>query len=116
MMRDLAALGHQAAQEEHAVHARRSAAFLALHRLRAELVGAKVSKVWDAMMQLFVQAAVAAAKMPDVPRPGGETRADAESRAVVVRGVYSKAQEAVLSQLVCQRSSAEQASDLGLVC
>ncbi len=108
MVPGLAALSHQAAQEEHADHARRSAACWGLHRLGADLVGARVSKVWEvfAMMQLSVQAAAAAAaaNMPAV------------TRAVAVRGVYSKAQGAVLSQLVCLRSSAEQGSDLGSVC
>ena len=117
---DLVALGHQAAQEEHAIHSRRSAACLGLHRLGADLVGARVSKVWEvhAMMQLSVQdaAAAAVAKMPAVPRAGAVTRAGADSRAVAVRAVYSKAQEAVQHHLVCQGSSAEQASDLGSVC
>ncbi len=120
MVPGVAALGHQAAQEERASHAKRDAACLGLqhqayHRLDADWVGARVSKVRGvhAMMQLFVQAAAAAAavaKMPAVPRT------DAEPRAVAVRGAYSKAQEVVPSQLVCSRSSAEQGSDLGLGC
>jgi len=120
MVPDLAVLNHQVAQEEHVNHAKRSAACLGLHRLGADLVGARVSKVWEvhAMMQLSVQdaAAAAVAKVPAVPRAGAVTRAGADSRAVAVRAVYSKAQEAVPSQLVCQRSSAEQGSDLGSVC
>ena len=112
MVPGVAALGHQAAHEERASHAKRDVACLGLqhqayHRLDADWVGARVSKVWGvhAMMQLFVQAAAAAvAKMPAVPR------------AVAVRGAYSKAQEVVPSQLVCSRSSAEQGSDLGLGC
>lgn len=108
-MPDLVALGHQAAQEEHAIHSRRSAACLGLHRLDAALVGT--------VMQLSVRAAAAAvAKMPVMPTAGAVTRTDAETRAVAVRAVYSKAQEAVQHHFVCQGSSAEQASDLGSVC
>ena len=107
-MPDLAALAHQAAQEEHASHAKRDVACLVVHRLGAALV--------NAMMQLSVRAAAAAvAKMPAVPRAGSVTRDDAESRAVAVGAVCSKAQEAVLSQLVRQRSCAEQGSNLDLV-